>query len=75
MRRLRQKIEADPDHPKHLLTVRGVGYRLVASPSAPRTDASPATAAPNHDEAPAAPARTSDGTPAAPAPAPERDRP
>ena len=27
--RLRQKIEADPDAPRHLLTVRGVGYRFV----------------------------------------------
>jgi DNA-binding response OmpR family regulator len=31
MRRLRQKIEVDPDKPVHLLTVRGVGYRLVSS--------------------------------------------
>jgi DNA-binding response OmpR family regulator len=31
MRRLRQKIEADPSHPAHLQTVRGVGYRLQAS--------------------------------------------
>jgi DNA-binding response OmpR family regulator len=31
MRRLRQKVEVDPDKPVHLLTVRGVGYRLVAS--------------------------------------------
>ncbi len=30
MRRLRQKLELDPNHPAHLLTVRGVGYRLVA---------------------------------------------
>jgi two-component system response regulator VicR len=29
MRRLRQKIEPDPNHPVHLVTVRGVGYRLV----------------------------------------------
>src|SRR5512141_2677700 len=29
MRRLRQKIEVDPDHPAHLVTVRGFGYRLV----------------------------------------------
>ncbi len=29
MRRLRQKIEPDPDVPRHLITVRGVGYRLV----------------------------------------------
>jgi DNA-binding response OmpR family regulator len=30
LRRLRQKIEVDPDQPVHLITVRGVGYRLVA---------------------------------------------
>jgi DNA-binding response OmpR family regulator len=29
LRRLRQKIEVDPDQPVHLITVRGVGYRLV----------------------------------------------
>ena len=28
--RLRKYIEDDPTHPKHLLTVRGVGYRFVA---------------------------------------------
>jgi len=28
MRRLREKIEADPSHPRHLHTVWGVGYRL-----------------------------------------------
>ncbi len=26
--RLRRKIEADPAHPRHLLTVRGLGYKL-----------------------------------------------
>ena len=31
IRRLRQKIEVDPDRPVHLLTVRGVGYRLAAN--------------------------------------------
>ena len=31
MRRLRQKIEPDPARPAHLLTVRGVGYRLVST--------------------------------------------
>ena len=29
MRRLRQKLEVDPNRPRHLLTVRGIGYRLV----------------------------------------------
>jgi two-component system OmpR family response regulator len=28
IRWLRQKIETDPAHPKHLITVRGVGYKL-----------------------------------------------
>ena len=30
--RLRRYIEDDPGHPKHLLTVRGVGYRFLAEP-------------------------------------------
>ena len=28
MCRLRKKIEPDPDHPEHLLVVRGIGYKL-----------------------------------------------
>jgi DNA-binding response OmpR family regulator len=32
--RLRRYIEKDPSSPEHLLTVRGVGYRFVADPSA-----------------------------------------
>jgi DNA-binding response OmpR family regulator len=32
MRRLRQKIERDPNHPAHVITVRGIGYRLVETP-------------------------------------------
>jgi two-component system response regulator MtrA len=35
MRRLRQKVEVDANRPAHLLTVRGVGYRLVAAGAAP----------------------------------------
>jgi two-component system, OmpR family, alkaline phosphatase synthesis response regulator PhoP len=31
--RLRRYIEDDPTHPRHLLTVRGVGYRFVAEPA------------------------------------------
>src|SRR4029077_1116069 len=30
--RLRRYIEDDPGHPRHLLTVRGVGYRVLAKP-------------------------------------------
>jgi DNA-binding response OmpR family regulator len=40
MRRLRQKVEVDPNRPVHVQTVRGVGYRLVAidpGASAPRS--------------------------------------
>jgi two-component system response regulator RegX3 len=29
VKRLRQKIEDDPHHPRHLVTVRGLGYRFV----------------------------------------------
>jgi len=32
--RLRRYIEDDPGHPRHLLTVRGVGYRFLAKPDA-----------------------------------------
>jgi DNA-binding response OmpR family regulator len=31
MRRLRQKVEVDANRPVHLLTVRGVGYRLITA--------------------------------------------
>ncbi|MEO8462436.1 MAG: response regulator transcription factor [Chloroflexota bacterium] len=38
MRRLRQKIEPDPNHPVHVVTMRGVGYRLIQQdPEALRT--------------------------------------
>ena len=33
--RLRKYIETDPTRPKHVLTVRGVGYRFVADPGKP----------------------------------------
>lgn len=33
--RLRTKIERDPEHPEHLETVRGVGYRFKHDPRAP----------------------------------------
>jgi DNA-binding response OmpR family regulator len=33
--RLRRYLEDEPSEPKHLLTVRGVGYRFVAAPEAP----------------------------------------
>lgn len=39
MRRLRQKIEPDPDHPVHLVTIRGIGYRLVSRTAPDPTDA------------------------------------
>jgi DNA-binding response OmpR family regulator len=29
IRWLRQKLESDPDHPRRIVTVRGVGYKLV----------------------------------------------
>ena len=32
--RLRRYVERDPTKPRHLLTVRGVGYRFVAEPDA-----------------------------------------
>lgn len=32
VRRVRQKIESNPDEPERLLTVRGFGYKLVAAP-------------------------------------------
>lgn len=29
--RLRKRFESDPEHPRHFLTVRGIGYRFVAA--------------------------------------------
>jgi DNA-binding response OmpR family regulator len=33
IRRLRQKLEAQPDHPRYVQTVRGAGYRFSPEPS------------------------------------------
>lgn len=33
IRWLRQKLEADPNHPQRILTVRGVGYKLIPQPT------------------------------------------
>jgi len=30
--RLRQKVEPDPAHPRHILTIHGAGYKLILSP-------------------------------------------
>ncbi len=35
--RLRRYIETDPAQPRHLLTVRGVGYRLRINPTVPES--------------------------------------
>jgi DNA-binding response OmpR family regulator len=48
MRRLRQKLEIDANHPRYLLTVRGVGYRLM--PGARRAD-DPAADSARHPDA------------------------
>ncbi len=32
IRRLREKIEAQPDNPEYIGTVRGAGYRMMAAP-------------------------------------------
>jgi DNA-binding response OmpR family regulator len=34
VRRLREKIELDPAHPRHLVTVWGIGYRFDTVPAA-----------------------------------------
>jgi DNA-binding response OmpR family regulator len=33
MRWLREKVEEDPQHPRRIITMRGVGYKLVAQGS------------------------------------------
>ena len=50
MRRLRQKVEVDPNRPVHLQTVRGVGYRLVRRrPTGRRRPAGPRASGPPDD--------------------------
>ena len=34
VRRLRRKLEADPDNPRYLITERGIGYRLISGTTA-----------------------------------------
>jgi len=53
MRRLRQKLEVDANRPRHLLTARGVGYRLMATePGAAAGLVAPTAAAtPDDDQA------------------------
>ena len=31
--KLRKKIESEPDHPKHIITVHGVGYKFIPEPT------------------------------------------
>jgi DNA-binding response OmpR family regulator len=33
IRWLRQKLESDPNHPRRILTVRGLGYKLIPQPA------------------------------------------
>jgi predicted ATPase/DNA-binding winged helix-turn-helix (wHTH) protein len=46
VRRLREKIEADPAHPDHIVTVHGEGYRFVAPSATPASVPPPPPAAP-----------------------------
>jgi DNA-binding response OmpR family regulator len=55
VRRLREKVEADPSHPTRLVTVFGVGYRWDRAPSAPKPPASPPAHEGDADAAPEAP--------------------
>src|SRR3954449_9938792 len=47
MRRLRQKVEVDPNRPIHVQTVRGIGYRLIGGAGAGLVGPGPSP--PNHD--------------------------
>ncbi len=59
MRRLRQKLERDPNRPTHLLTVRGIGYRLVAVGADNGTPGGAAESAAPSDGSGAVPGRAS----------------
>jgi DNA-binding response OmpR family regulator len=61
MRRLRQKVELDPNRPVHLITVRGVGYRLIAAPASPSPPAGGAGAGNGPPNPPAGPPPTRAG--------------
>ena len=50
MRRLRQKLEVDANRPRHLLTARGVGYRLMATGPSAAGDVGGGDAAPGDDD-------------------------
>jgi DNA-binding response OmpR family regulator len=52
VRRLRRKVEVDPDHPQLLRTVRGVGYRFEPGRVDSPTNGSPAGPTPRHGAAP-----------------------
>ena len=39
VRRLRRKLEMDPSAPTHILTVRGIGYRVCTAPTTPKAPA------------------------------------
>jgi two-component system response regulator RegX3 len=48
VKRLRAKIEADPKHPEHIVTIRGLGYKFETAAATPAGNASRVTAANDH---------------------------
>jgi DNA-binding winged helix-turn-helix (wHTH) protein/predicted ATPase len=50
VRRVRERIEVDPENPRHLLTVRGTGYRFLTGPSDPTRAPTPPDASSNLPE-------------------------